>query len=157
MAENNDSNVSERPNRGLPSWLWWALALIVVFLLGFVPMWLQYREANNANEMIRKDLRRADVSRQLLTSIVEARAGEYEQARQNASDFFTNLDAEIKRGDEGNLKAGERENLKAVFTNRDNIITMLAQRDPAASERLMDIYQIYKGTIDTAKPAVPTP
>ncbi len=102
-------------------------------------------------------LRKSEVKNLLMTAIVEARSGEYETGRQNASEFFTNLDAEIKKADEGNLTADEREKLKPVFTNRDSIITMLAQRDPASPERLMDIYAIYKQAFGQTATRTPVP
>ena len=160
MSENAGSTVTGKSQSKIPGWAIWAIVLLVVFLLGFVPMWMQYRSAVQTNEEIQKQLRKAEVKNLLTTAIVEARNGEYEAGRQNASEFFTNLDAEIKRGDEGNLTAAEREKLKPIFTNRDNIITMLAQRDPASAERLMDIYAIYKqafGQMTTAQTPVPAP
>jgi hypothetical protein len=160
MSEKAGSTVTETKKGGLPGWAIWAIVLLIVFLLGFVPMWLQYRSAVQTNEELQKQLRKSEVKNYLTTAIVEARSGEYETGRQNASEFFTNLDAEIKRADEGNLTAAERERLKPVLTNRDNIITMLAQRDPASAERLMDIYAIYKqafGQMTTAQTPVPAP
>lgn len=159
MSENTGSTATEKRSGGLPSWAIWAVVLLAVFLLGFVPMWLQYRNAAQTTEETQRMLRKSEVKNLLLTAIVEARNGEYETGRQNASDFFTNLNSEIEKGDGGNLTATEREKLKPIFTNRDNIITMLAQRDPASAERLTDIYAIYKqafGQMTTQTP-VPTP
>lgn len=145
MSENGDSTVvTERTKSNLPSWAIWGFALLAVFLLGFLPMWWQYRKANEAHVVTQKQLRKAEMKNLLTTAIVEAKNGEYETARQNASEFFTNLDAEVKKADEGNLTTDQREKLKPIFTNRDNIITMLAQRDLASVERLTDIYAIYK-------------
>lgn len=145
MSENGDSTViREKTQSKLPGWAIWGFALLVVFLLGFAPMWWQYRKANEAHEATQKQLRKAEIKNLLTTAIVEAKNGEYETARQNASEFFTNLDAEIKKADEGNLTTDQREKLKPIFTNRDNMITLLAQRDPASVERLTDIYAVYK-------------
>jgi hypothetical protein len=157
MGENSGSTVTGKTQGKLPGWAIWAVILLVVFLLGFVPMWLQYRSAVQTTEETQKMLRKSEVKNLLMTAIVEARNGEYETGRQNASEFFTNLDAEIKRADEGNLTADEREKLKPIFTNRDSIITMLAQRDPASPERLMDIYAVYKQALGTAQPQTSIP
>lgn len=159
MNENVDSTMREKKQSGIPGWAIWAAALIFVFLLGFVPVWWQYREANKANDISQAQLRKAETKNLLTSSIVEAKNGEYEISRQNMSEFFTKLDAEIEKGDNGNLTTSEREKLKPIFTNRDNIITLLAQRDPASVERLTDIYAIYKQAFgQLQKPAqVPTP
>lgn len=156
MSENDDSTVvREKTQSKLPGWAIWGFILLLVFLLGFVPMWWQYRKANEAHEATQKQLRKAEIKNLLTTAIIEAKNGEYETARQNASEFFTNLDAEIQKADEGNLTTAQREKLKPIFTNRDNIITMLAQRDPASVERLTDIYAIYKQA--SGEPQKPTP
>lgn len=144
MRENENSSVKEKTQSKIPSWAIWAGALLVVFLLGFVPMWLQYRGANQTTETVQKQLRKAELKNQLTTAIVEAGNGEYETARQKASDFFTSLNTEIEKGENGSLSAEQIQKLKPIFTNRDDIITLLAQRDPASVERLRDVYAIYK-------------
>ena len=159
MSENGDSTViREKAQSKVPGWAIWAGILLIVFLLGFVPMYLQYREANQANEATQKLLRQAETKNMLTTAIVEAKNGEYETARQNTSEFFTNLDAEIKKGDDGILTNNQREKLKPIFNYRDNMITLLAQRDPASVERLTDIYAVYKEAFGETKPTpVPVP
>lgn len=159
MNENVDSTTIDKKQGAIPGWVSWVAALVVIFLLGFVPMWWQYRQANQANEAAQSQLRKAETKNLLTSSIVEAKNGEYETSRQYMSEFFTNLNTEIEKGDSGNLTTSEREKLKPVFTNRDSIITLLAQRDPASVERLTDIYTTYKQAFgQVQKPAeVPTP
>lgn len=143
----------EKKSGGIPSWAIWAGVLLVVFLLGFVPMWLQYRQARNEVETVQRQITRAEIRNLLTTSIVEAKNGEYEIARQNMSDFFTNLNAEIEKGEQGSLSNEQREKLKPVFNNRDDIITLLAQRDPASVDRLTGIYTMYKQAMGEIAPA----
>lgn len=160
MSENGDATVvRERAQSSVPGWAIWGLVLLLVFLLGFVPMWLKSRSVSQELETTQKQLRKAEIKNLLMTAIVEAKNGEYETARQNTSEFYTNLDAEIAKGDGGGLTAEQRSKLQPIFTNRDTMITLLAQRDPASVERLTDIYVTYKqafGEIQTKTP-VPVP
>lgn len=150
MSENIDAGAGGAGQNKMRNWAIGAGVLLLVFLLGLVPMWWQYRTANQAHEATQKLLRKAGVKDHLMTAIAEARGGEYETARQNASDFFTNLNAEIEKGDSGYLTAEQREKLKPIFANRDSMITLLAQRDPASVDRLADIYTIYKQALPPA-------
>lgn len=158
MSENGDSTViRERTQSRLPGWAIWGLVLLLAFLLGFVPMWLNSRSVSQELAATQKQLHRAEIKNSLTTAIVEAQNGEYETARQNASEFFTNLDAEIAKGNEGSLTTEQSQKLKPVFTNRDAIITMLAQRDPASVMRLTDIYTVYKQAFGEMQTKTPVP
>lgn len=125
-----------------------AIVLIIVFLAGFIPMWMK-ANTEAANHLITtKQLTRSEIFNLIATAIVDSRRGEYESARQKTSDFYTRLDAQIQSGESSAYSNVQNESLKAVFTNRDAIITLLAQRDPASVERLTDIYLIYKRATD---------
>ena len=150
----NDSTPVERPKNDWKRWGIYALILLIVFLLGFVPMWLQKREVSQNLETTQKQLYKSEIKGLLTTAIVEARRGEYESARKNTSDFYTRLRSEIDRGDESVYTKVERERINAVFANRDVIITMLAQRDPASAERLTDIYSNYQAAL--GQPQLPS-
>lgn len=142
--DENDVVIEEKRQSAMSKYGIWAIALLVAFLLGLLPMWWQYSSTNQTLEATQKQLQKAQIKDYMMTAIVEARNGEYEVARQNASEFFTSLNAEIEKGDKGFLTAEQREKLKTLFTNRDNMITLLAQRDPASADRLTDMYAVYK-------------
>ena len=127
--------------------------VIIAFLVGFVPMMVQKWKVQDELTSTQKQLRRSEIKGLLTTAIVEAKRGEYEQARQNASSFFTRLDVEQKAEEnERFLKAEEISKLGPIFTERDAIITMLAQRDPASVERLTNIYSAFMEATVTANP-----
>ena len=158
MRENNSVTV-EKPQSNLTRWGLYALILLMVFLMGFIPMWLQKRDVAKQLDATQKELRKSEIRGLLTTAIVESKRGEYEPARQDTSEFFTRLDAEIKKGEESALTSEERGKLKTIFDNRDSTITMLAQRDQAATERLTDIYVKYQtavGRTPAASPVSPT-
>ena len=122
----------------------YASVLLVIFLLGFVPMWLKARSINTALVESQRQLIRVSVESSLAAAAIEARRGDYEPARQAASQFFTLLRAEIDRGDNSNFTRPEREGLQPVFSGRDEIITLLARNDPASADRLSDLYVAYR-------------
>ncbi len=155
MRENNSITV-EKPQSNLTRWGLYALVLLMVFLAGFIPMWLQKRDVSKELDATRKELHKSEIKGLLTTAIVESKRGEYEPARKDTSEFFTRLDDEIKKGDESALTNGERDNLNSIFDSRDSTITMLAQRDQASTERLTDIYVNYQKALGQTLPASPT-
>ncbi len=152
----NDSTTVEKPQSNLTRWGLYALILLMVFLMGFIPMWMQKRQVSQELETTQKQLRKSEIKGLLTTAIVESRRGEYEPARKDTSEFFTRLDAEIKKGEESALTIEERGKLKSIFDNRDSTITMLAQRDQSSVERLTDIYVIYQTAVGQILSVSPT-
>ncbi len=154
-TEMDNSNATKQK---LVKWGIFAIVLIIAFLAGFIPMWMKANDCAAQNEITHKSLTRSEISNLIAKAIVDARRGEYESARQNTSDFFTQLDAEVEKDKSGAYPALQNEKFKSVFTDRDAIITLLAQRDPAAVERLTDIYLIYRQSVGetVTKTALPT-
>ena len=124
----------------------YAALLAAAFLLGFVPMWLKSRKCSRSLAEAERQLNLARTQNALVSAIIEARLGNYELARQAASDFFTFLRAEIDRGDEAALSPAQREEVQRLFIQRDDLITLLARSDPAAIDRLSDLYGLYRNS-----------
>jgi len=122
---------------------------LVVFLLGLVPMWLEAREASSQRDAARRELRLSRTQGALASAAIDARRGEYETARQTASDFFTTLRGELDEGDDSPLGARQREAAAPLLQRRDEIITLLARSDPASAERLSDLYVSYRAAVDS--------
>jgi hypothetical protein len=122
--------------------------LLVASLLGFVPMWLKYRECSASLSEAEQQLSLARRQNTLASAVIDARRGDYEPARQAASDFFTSLRTETDRGNESALSQVQREGVQALFNQRDEIITLLARSDPAALDRLSDLYVSYRGIMN---------
>ena len=123
-------------------------AALVVFLLGFVPMWLKAREAADQRDAARHELRLSQTQGTLASAVIDARRGEYETARQTASDFFTTLRTELDAGEESPLNARQREATAPLLNRRDRIITLLARSDPASADRLSDLYVSYRAAVN---------
>lgn len=138
-------------------WIYIVLAL-GFFLLGAVPMWFQVRQSVTEREAAQHELRLSRLENQLMAAVIDARRADYEPARQTASDFFTSLRNQVDRGAASDLSAAQREGLKTLLNQRDEIITLLARNDPAAADRLSNIYTTYRKTMtDVPKPVGVSP
>jgi hypothetical protein len=118
--------------------------LLAAFLLGFIPMWWKSRECSSGLSEAEHQLSLARLQNALASAVIDARRGDYEPARQAASDFFTSLRAETDGGDASALSPAQREGVLPLFTGRDEIITLLARGDPVSAERLSDLYVSYR-------------
>lgn len=118
--------------------------LFVVFLLGLVPMWLKARAANSSLVESERQLTLVRMQSSLGSAAIDARRGDYEPARQAASQFFTALSAEINKGEASGFTPSQRAGLQPLFAGRDEVITLLARSDPAAADRLTDLYTSYR-------------
>lgn len=122
----------------------YAAVLLAGLLLGFVPMWLKARECSGNLAKAEQQLSLARMQNNLASAVIDARRGDYEPARQTASQFFTTLRAEADRGDASSLTRAQRDGVQSLFNGRDEIITLLARGDPASAERLSDLYVSYR-------------
>ena len=121
--------------------------LLVVFLLGFVPMWLKARECGSSLAGAEQQLSLARMQNNLASAVIDARRGDYEPARQAASQFFTSLRAEIDKGDASDFTQAQRAGVQPLLAGRDEIITLLARSDPASADRLSELYVAYRKAV----------
>lgn len=125
--------------------------LIFVFLLGLIPARMSEREAARQRDAAQENLRVSQLQNRLATAAINARRGEYEPARLAASNFFTDLRAEIDRR-ESAFSIKQREAVQPILDERDELITLLARYDQAAAERLMDLYLDYLQAVNPSAP-----
>jgi hypothetical protein len=129
------------------------VALALGFLmLGALPMWLKASNFATQRDVAQRELGISQMENQLSESVITARRGNYEPARQSASDFFTNIRHQVDLGAASAFSQPQREKLSGLLTQRDDIITLLARSDPAAADRLSDFYVKY---IDVTKAVQP--
>ncbi len=121
-----------------------ALGALVMFafLLGSIPGWLSDREAARQRDAAQANLRLSQLQNRLALAAISSRKGEFESASVAASDFFTDLRAEIERRESG-FSAEQLEAAQPILNERDQIITMLARKDKAVVERLTNLYVSY--------------
>jgi hypothetical protein len=122
----------------------YAVLLLLVFLLGFVPMWLKSRECSSSLSEAEHQLSLARMQNTLASAVIDARRGDYESAREAASNFFISLRAETDRGADSVLSQAEREGVPLLLTRRDEIITLLSRGDAASADLLSDLYVSYR-------------
>ncbi len=147
------ANVSTKPVKPGPvrrRLIIYATLLPVVFLLGFVPMWLKSMDASRSVAETERQLSLAQrqinlgaIQTALDSAVIEAQRGNYEPARQAASSFFTSLRAETDRGDASAFSAAQRELVQPLLTQQDEIITLLARGSSASVNRLTALYDSY--------------
>lgn len=122
----------------------YAGVLLVIFLLGFVPMWLRARAANSSLVETEHQLSKVTMQSSLASAAIDARRGDYEPARQAVSEFFTSLRAELDKGDASKYTEAQRQGMQPLFDGRDELITLLARSDPASADRLADLFVAYR-------------
>jgi hypothetical protein len=136
----------------------YSVLAVVFFLMGLIPMALRARQYSEEREAAQHEVRLKQMETQLAAAVINADRGEYEPARQTTSDFFATLRSQIDRGPESDLSSFQRDRLRALLSERDDVITLLARSDPAAVSRLSDIYVSYqKAMNDVSSPSLPAP
>ena len=128
---------------------WRQIALYVTlclgfFLLGFVPMWLKAGNAVEQRDAAQREVRLGQLHSTLASALIKVERGEYEPARQLTSEFYTNLRGQIAADDTSIFTPAQREELRPLIHERDDVITLLARSDPAAVDRLFAIYLSYQ-------------
>lgn len=115
------------------------LIALGAFLLGFVPMWLSSEGYESEVKKLTTTLRPSVLQNNLATATINARRGEFEQALQETSGFFTDLRAELERS-ESAFANEQQQSVRSMLEQRDETITMLARSDPAGADRLTELY-----------------
>lgn len=118
--------------------------ILAVFLLGLVPMGLKAWSRANERDAAQRQLRLCNLQLTLASAAISARRAEYENARQNTSEFFTALHNQFEDSGRSDLTQAQRDGLKPLMNDRDNLITLLARGDPASADRLSDLYAAYQ-------------
>lgn len=113
------------------------------FLLGFVPMWLKTTWAMEQRDAAQRGVRLAQLENKLAAAMIDVHRGHYEPARQLTSDFYTDLRRQVDVDNGSLFNPSQREALKSLLTQRDEVITLLARSDPSAGDRLFAIYSTY--------------
>jgi hypothetical protein len=128
------------PNKSFLRIIVLLVVLLAVFLLGFIPQWRKAREQSAAREKAERALTLNRIVKDLGSAAIDARRGEYEAARVEASAFFTAAHFEIDQRDASSLTQQQRDGLLPLLAPRDELITLLARSDPASADRLSNLY-----------------
>lgn len=139
----------EAPNKSSLRIILVLILLLAVFLLGFIPQWRKAREQSAARAKAEHALTLNRIVKDLGSAAIDARRGEYEAARMEASAFFTAAHFEIDQRDASSLTQQQRDALAPLLGTRDELITLLARSDPASADRLSNLYVAVRKTLGT--------
>ncbi|HUE97582.1 MAG TPA: hypothetical protein VMN39_13055 [Longimicrobiaceae bacterium] len=121
-------------------------ALVVVFLLGFLPQWTRVRNLEGELRQAHVEIVTLDLQGRLGAALAESQRGNYEQARQLMTEFFSVL--QIRAGEIGG--PARQQEIQAILAERDELITLLSRAQPEASSRLNLMYSRYFAAMGTA-------
>ena len=151
MSEDKDKiNATEEPgkiNTVLIQVIITGGLMLVAFLIGMGLMGLKWWGAASARDAAQKQLVLSQLQNNLASAAVDARRGDYESARQLASKFFTDATSELDKTSSNVFTQEQQTQLKNLLIPRDEIITLLSRNDPASSEKLAEMYVLYRKAI----------
>lgn len=116
-----------------------AAALLVAFLIGFLPQWVRVRSMDRALTETRYELSLLDLGGRLGAALAEAQRGNYERARQLMTGFFSGVQTQLDLSADPAL----RQELLPLLQQRDELITLLSRAEPEATSRLNLMYTRY--------------
>lgn len=143
MSENVEpTTVKEAPVKG--RFIIYAAMMLVIFLLGFMPMWFKASERAKSLAQAEQRLTLVTIQSNLGSAVIDARRGDYEPARVAVSQFFNTLSAQANKADASPFTQTQRADLQSLLSRRDDVITLLARSDPASADRLSDLFVSYR-------------
>lgn len=122
-------------------------ALIIAFLLGYVPSSISSRSAQQQNAELEHKLRVAELGSQLAMASYEANRNNFASATEFSSRFFNGLSEVITESKDQALK----QKLQAMLLRRDEITSNPAQVDQTVKEKLAQMYVEYFQTTQANK------
>jgi len=122
----------------------YASLALVFFLLGFFPTWLKSRESSAGLAAARQQISLASIQNAAGLAAISAQRGDYEPALQATSSFFAGLRAESGKRSGSALTPAQIAAVEPLFTQQDELIALLARRDPASAAKLSDLYASYR-------------
>ena len=122
--------------------------ILAMFLLVVVPVWWESGEITEQRDAAQRELRLSQMQNTLATAVIEAQRGEYEPARQTLNEFFNLLESQINAQGSSGLLETQRENLRPLLAQREELLEQLARSDHAAVERLQNLFVSYHHAIN---------
>jgi len=142
-ATNPTSPVSPAPPTRLKRLKLYAICVTAGLLVGLIPSSIGLYQARRDRDQTHSLLRAAELELSLARSAVLARHGDYNAARDAASDFFSLAEGQ-RDAASSDLTAAELSTLRSLLVDRDTVITLLARADPAGADRVAAMYLAYR-------------
>jgi hypothetical protein len=114
-------------------------------------MWFQTDAAIEQRDAAQRAVRLTQLHNTLATAVIDVQRGQFEPSRQLTSDFYINLRRQVDTDNGTLFTNSQREELKSLLGERDELITLLARSDPAAIERLVGVYSTYSSVVNNGK------
>jgi hypothetical protein len=133
------------------------LATVLAFLIGFGWQFSRARALQENLDTANVELTFKRLEAKLAAGTIEADRGNYEIARQLASEFFTGLQTDLERAPEQ-----RQPELRRILAQRDVVITAASRSDPQSGSLMAQLYNTYRVAFGdapvSAQPApVPAP
>ena len=135
--------VSSLPPTRLKRLQLYAILVLAGLLVGLIPTSLGLYQARRERDQVQSRLRAVELELSLSRSAVLARHGDYNAAREAASDFYSRAEGELAAA-ASDLTAAELSTLRSLLADRDTVITLLARSDPAGADRVAAMYLAYR-------------
>ncbi len=116
--------------------VWLAVALIVVFLLGYVPAQLRSAKSDTLLRAAQQQLEDARLRDEIAQTYILAAQKNYGLAAQNSTRFFNAVQQAAGKPENAERKPA----LDAIFGYRDKVTAELARGDPAVLGDLQDLF-----------------
>lgn len=110
--------------------------LVLVFLLGFVPQYLQKRQIQSELATSAEKLRVSELRDLAGMMMLEALRQNYGVARDYSSQYFAKLRETSEQVENATLKAS----LQELLSSRDAVTASLSKADPASAFQLQTIF-----------------
>lgn len=130
-------------------WLVAILAIIIAFGVGYGWQYTKAVQLQKELKTTRAQLQVQKLYVQLGQTAFEAQRGNYDEARRDASAFFTALQSAVD-----SMNADQKAPFGPILAQRDNIITALARANPDAADMLSGLFARIRGE---APPAMRVP
>jgi hypothetical protein len=122
----------------------YGICLLVGLLIGLIPTGVRLIQTQGERDVLRQELRVANLEMNLSSAAVMARHGDYTAARDAASRFYSDARLAVDSRGDATVTNAQLSYLQSVLADRDAVITLLARGDPAGAERLTTMYVAHR-------------
>ncbi len=124
--------------------------VLLAFLVGFGWQFTRAHSLAGRLEQTERALTFQRMEATLGAATIEAQRGDFEPARQLASDFFTQLQAAA-----GQAPSAGQPQLQQILAERDQVITELSRSDAGAGPALAQLFVRYRTAVGESPAAPP--
>src|SRR5437667_7734081 len=110
--------------------------VVLVFLLGFVPQYLEKRQIQSELAISTEQLKMSELRDLAAMMLLEALRQNYGLARDYSSQYFDKLRETSEQAENSTLKT----QLQELLDSRDTVTAALSKADPASASQLQEIF-----------------